>query len=533
MSRALLRIAAPTLALLCLLATSPGSESLSARLAGELARKGAAPTGQDTPSLQLLRLPNAQPRNIVFILVDDLRYDVFGFTGHRFIETPHLDALARGGVHFSNAVVTTSLCSPSRASILTGLYAHGHRIINNNEPVPPDLRFFSQYLQTAGYETAFVGKWHMGHETDDPQRGFDHWVSFSGQGVYLPSPKTVLNVNGRHVPQQGYITDELTDYALDWLRERDAEQPFMLYLSHKAVHGDFAPAKRHQGRYATQQVDWPRSFDPSMDPKGRPMWVRNQRNSWHGVDFAYHSGSDLRDVYRRYLEAVLAVDDSVGLVVELLRQQGLLESTVVMLMGDNGFAWGEHGLIDKRTAYEESMRVPLVAYAPGFFPEGRTVEEVVANIDVAPTVLETAGLQPPSHMDGRSFLDVARGKQVSWRDAVLYEYFWERNFPQTPTMHALRGQRYKYIHYHGIWDLDELYDLQADPDETTNLINDPAHNKIVQQMNQQLFDVLEQTDGMQMPLYRDRGGQNNLRRKDGPKAAKFPEVFKSDPKPPQ
>ncbi|MPZ17271.1 MAG: sulfatase-like hydrolase/transferase [Luteitalea sp.] len=530
----MLRFLVTTLPLLYVITTSVGSEPFSA---GERAR---AHSGQSTesateaqPSLQLPPIPNAKPRNVVFILVDDLRYDVFGFTGHPFVETPHIDALARGGVHFPHAVVTTSLCSPSRASILTGLYAHRHRVINNNEPVPPGLVFFSQYLQNGGYETAFVGKWHMGHDTDDPQRGFDHWVSFSGQGQYLPGPKTIFNVNGRHVPQKGYITDELTDYALDWLKERDAKRPFMLYLSHKAVHENFTPAERHQGRYAKQQVDWPASFDPTTDPAGRPMWVTNQRNSWHGVDFAYYGRRDITEEYRRYLEAVLAVDDSVGRVVEALREQGLLESTVIMLMGDNGFAWGEHGLIDKRTAYEESMLVPLVAYAPGELPAGGKVSEVVGNIDIAPTVLAAAGLQPPSDMDGRSFLDLARGKEVPWRDSVLYEYFWERNFPQTPTIHALRAQRYKYIHYHGIWDLDELYDLQADPGEIKNLINDPAHKEVVEQMNQQLFDVLEQTDGMQMPLYRDRGGQNNLRRKDGPGATAFPESFKSDPKPPR
>ncbi|MPY88976.1 MAG: sulfatase-like hydrolase/transferase [Luteitalea sp.] len=527
------RTPATTLTILSLLTISPGSEPISARPGKGQGGQGAAANGQASPSLQLTPVPNAQPRNVVFILVDDLRYDVFGFTGHPFIETPHIDALARGGVHFSSAVVTTSLCSPSRASILTGQYAHGHRVINNNEPVSPDLRFFSQYLQMGGYETAFVGKWHMGHETDDPQRGFDHWVSFSGQGQYLPGPKTIFNVNGRRVPQKGYITDELTDYALDWLQERDAEQPFMLYLSHKAVHDNFTPAERHEGRYAKQQIEWPPSFDPSTDPDGRPMWVKNQRNSWHGVDFAYYGRRDIKEEYRRYLEAVLAVDDSVGRVVEYLRKEGLLDSTVIMLMGDNGFVWGEHGLVDKRTAYEASMLVPLVAYAPGLFPEGRTVEQIVANIDVAPTVLEAAGLQPPSDMDGQSFLDLAQGKEVPWRDSVLYEYYWERNFPQTPTMHALRGQRYKYIHYHGIWDLDELYDLQADPDEMKNLINDPTQKEVVQKMNQQLFDVLEETDGMHMPLYRDSGGQNNLRGKEGPGAAEFPKSFLSDPKPPR
>ena len=205
--------------------------------------------------------------NIVFILADDHRYDALGFLGHPFLETPNLDRLAREGVHFQRAVVTTSLCSPSRASILTGLYAHRHGVIDNYHPIRPDLVVFPELLQRAGYETAFIGKWHMG-DSDEPQKGFDHWVAFRGQGQYYPGgrgtsrtvPQTSdegYNVNGRRVPQKGYITDELTDFALEWLRGREGGKPFFLYLSHKAVHSDFVPADRHRGRYADAEVDLP------------------------------------------------------------------------------------------------------------------------------------------------------------------------------------------------------------------------------------------------------------------------------------
>ncbi|MEP2309971.1 sulfatase-like hydrolase/transferase, partial [Rhodopirellula bahusiensis] len=180
-----------------------------------------------------------QPRNVVFILTDDHRFDAMGCAGHPFLETPHLDSIAANGTHVKNAFVTTSLCSPSRASILTGLYTHKHRVIDNNRMVPEGTLFFPQYLQRAGYDTAFVGKWHMGGHHDDPLPGFDHWVSFRGQGNYLPpGPKYTLNVNGDRVKQKGYITDELTDYAVDWLKERDDDKPFFLYLSHKAVHSN-------------------------------------------------------------------------------------------------------------------------------------------------------------------------------------------------------------------------------------------------------------------------------------------------------
>jgi N-acetylglucosamine-6-sulfatase len=472
------------------------------------------------PSLK--PLPDGKPRNIVFILADDHRYDALGFMGHPFLQTPHLDSLARNGVHLKNAFVTTALCSPSRASILTGLYAHRHRVVDNNNPVPPGTVFFPQYLQRAGYATAFIGKWHMGGESDAPQPGFDHWVSFRGQGTYLPSASG-LNVNGQRVPQKGYITDELTDYALDWLEKRPAGQPFFLYLSHKGVHADFVPAERHKGRYKDKPFPTPKTMALTKENlAARPMWVQNQRNSWHGVDFPYHSDLDIAEYYRRYCETLLGVDNSVGRVLDWLRRRGLLDSTLVIYMGDNGFAFGEHGLIDKRTAYEESMRVPLLMQCPELFKGGTVVEQMVANLDLAPTILEAAALQPPEGLDGKSFLRLAQGKSVPWRDALLYEYYWERNFPHTPTLHALRTDRFKYIHVHGLWDLDELYDLKADPLEAKNLISSREHQATARELNRKLFDLLEQTQGMWIPLYPDRGGSQNLRRASGAPTAQFP-----------
>jgi len=197
-------------------------------------------------------------RNVIFILVDDQRYDAVGFL-NPLLETPNMDRLAEEGAYFRNAFVTTALCSPSRATILTGQYMHNHGIVDNNEASTEGLVFFPEHLQEAGYETAFIGKWHMGAATDDPQRGFDHWVSFRGQGDYYPGDnprrESVLNVNGEHVPQRGYITSEITGYALDWLRDgRDAEEPFFLYLSHKAVHADFYPAEKYRDQYAEATV---------------------------------------------------------------------------------------------------------------------------------------------------------------------------------------------------------------------------------------------------------------------------------------
>lgn len=464
-----------------------------------------------------------RPRNVVLVLTDDHRYDAMGFLkGQDWLETPHMDRLAREGAYFKNAFVTTALCSPSRASILTGRYAHEHGIVDNNTPIPPGTRFFPQELQQAGYETAFFGKWHMGHEGDAPQPGFSHWVSFRGQGTYLPSPNG-LNVNGKKTPQKGYITDELTDYALDWLGGRSKDKPWFVYLSHKATHAEFLPADRHKGKYKDKKFVPPKTMDPSDEAhQGRPMWVRNQRNSWHGVDYPYHSRLALDEYYKRYAETLCAVDDSLGRLMDALKSRGELDSTLIIYMGDNGFAFGEHGLIDKRTAYEESMRVPMLMRCPELFSGGRTVTRVSANIDIRPTVLDVAGVPAGQGFAGASLLPIAQGRDVPWRNELLYEYYWERNFPQTPTVHALREERYKYIHVHGVWDVDELYDLQEDPLETKNLIASPDHRPVVQRMNKRLFEILRETKGMAIPLYPDAGGQMNKRSKEGPPAAPFP-----------
>jgi N-acetylglucosamine-6-sulfatase len=490
----------------------------------------------------LARAAGAKPRNVVFILADDHRYDAMSFMGNPIVETPNLDRIAAHGVHLRNAFVTTALCSPSRATILTGLYAHQHKVVDNNTPVPAGTTFFPQYLQRAGYQTALVGKWHMGGDDGGPQPGFDHWVSFKGQGSYLPSADG-LNVDGRAVPQKGYITDELTDYALDWLRGRDRARPFFLYLSHKGVHNDyvpatrssdFIPAERHRGKLEGKTFTPPQSqsYPPAQEAL-RPRWVRDQRNSWHGVDFPYHGTMDVGYFFKRYAETLLAVDDSVGRVLDYLQSEGLLDSTLVLYMGDNGFAFGEHGLIDKRTAYEESMRVPMLMQCPELFPGGRGVDAVVANLDVAPTILSAAGLVPPAEMAGRSMLPLARGARVPWRTELLYEYYWERNYPQTPTVFALRADRYKFIRYHGLWDIDELFDLQADPLEMANLAYAPEHAERAKQMSARLFALLAETKGTAIPLYPDRGPVVGLRAPGAAAAAPFPPVFVAQPREPR
>jgi N-acetylglucosamine-6-sulfatase len=355
-------------------------------------------------------------------------------------------------------------------------------------------------------------------------------VSFRGQGTYLPS-RNGLNVDGEAVPQKGYITDEITDYCVDWLNSLDADKPFFAYLSHKAVHAEFVPAERHKGRYKDAPVTPPvTQADTPENFATKPRWVQDQRNSWHGVDFPYHSELNVADYYRAYCETLLAVDDSVGRVLKTLEEKGTLDETLIIFMGDNGFCFGEQGLIDKRTAYEASMRVPFLVRCPALFEGGQTVEQIVANIDVGPTVLEAAGIRKPQQMQGESFLQLLQGKTDGWRDALLYEYYWERNFPHTPTIHAIRTDRWKYVHYFGIWDTDELYDVQNDPHERTNLIQRREHQQTVRQLNQRMFRMLEETGGMYIPLYPDRGGSQNLRLKGRGEAHDFPEwLYREEP----
>lgn len=495
----------------------------------------------------LVRNKAAKPKNIIFILSDDHRYDFMGFTGKvAGLQTPNLDRLAHDGVHVRNAFVSTALCSPSRASILSGQYAHTHRVVDNFAPLRKGLKFFPQYLQQAGYKTAFLGKWHMGDADDAPQPGFDHWVSFQGQGVYY---NPTLNINGKRVSytDSSYITDLLTDHALNWLtaqtkRSSASTQPFCLYLSHKSVHAEFRPARRHRGTYRNMPINYPESMFltatdssknwPALAGNGQtgrnpetgplkanladmPNWVKQQRYSWHGVDYMYHGQIGFNDFYRQYCETLLGVDDSVGRVLKWLEDNGQLENTLVVYMGDNGFSFGERGLIDKRHMYEESMRVPLLVHCPALIKGGTKLEQVVQNVDIAPTLLAYAGLPKPTQMQGNSFLPLLQGKPTDkpWREQAFYEYYWEADFPQTPTMFGVRTDRYKYVFNHGVWDANELYDLQTDPQEVNNLIRSPQHQPIARNLRNQVFDWLEQSGGLQIPLHPVRQKRNDHRYK--------------------
>jgi len=349
----------------------------------------------------------------------------------------------------------------------------------------------------------------MGGHSDAPRPGFDYWASFRGQGGFHEND---FNINGRHVHVKEYVTDTLTRLSLEFLRA-NRDRPFMLYLSHKAVHGFYDPPARHANAYADVPIPLPASmaFTPENYYR-KPLWVMRQRASWHGVDDMYFKKMTLEEVIRQYARCMLGIEDGVAAVVRTLKELGLYESTLIILAGDNGFLFGEHGLIDKRCMYEESIRIPMILSCPELFgTTGRRVDKMVLNIDVPPTILEAAGIEAPSSMQGRSFLRLATDPEMAWRDAFLYEYFWEKPYPETPTCRGIRTERYKYIEYVGIWDTDELYDLQKDPKELHNRLStsrrkvvrvDPGYEKVYRQLRKRLQSLIDQTGGRLVPSWK-------------------------------
>ncbi len=416
----------------------------------------------------------ARRPSFLFVLTDDHRHDALGCAGLPWLRTPNLDRLAGEGVRFTDAFTTTSLCSPSRAGFLTGCWAHRHGVVANemNDP-DPRLPQLPGLLQAAGWTTAFVGKWHMARWSS-PRPGWDHWVAFNRQGDY---ERNTLNVDGRWELSRRYVTDDLTDRALAFLRDV-GDRPFFLLLSHKAAHAPFVPPPRYADLYADAPVQ--ELIDRGRDLAGKPDWGGRGE-----------APADAADVVRRYLACLTAVDDGVGRLLAELERRGRLEDTVVVYAGDNGFLLGEHGgLWDKRAAYEPSIRIPLLVRAHGFLPPGRLQGGLALNVDLAPTLLAMAGLPPPASMQGRSWLDLVAGRP--WRDAFLYEYFREEG--NVPTTLAVREERWKLVTYPEDDLPDELYDLAEDPGELRNLAADPARAEQVRRLRDRLALLERETD---------------------------------------
>ncbi len=438
--------------------------------------------------------------NILFILTDDQRWDAMSCMDHPFLETPHMDRLAREGVRFDNAFVAISLCSPSRACFLTGTYPHinGVRVNSKTDP-DPEIPIFPALLKDAGYDTAFIGKWHMKPDPS-PRPGFDYWLSFLGQGVYI-NPE--LNESGHDFKATGYMTDLLTDYAATWLK-RPRQTPFCLILSHKAVHGPFTPARRHRKLFTDVQMPKPVSFDDTYE--GKPKWQRAafvrgltrdaiEQNKDKPVPKSLPPGTwkGHQSHMINYYRALVAVDESIGRVLDTLERLGELDSTVIIFAGDNGYFHGEHRLGDKRLMYEEALRIPLLVRYPKMVRPRSVCREMILNIDIAPTVLDLAEVTIPDTMQGESLRPLLAGQQTAWRKSFLYEYFEEDWLPGIPSMLGVRTEQWKYVQYPDIQDLDELYQLEMDPHEMHNLAQDPSFNAKLVEMKEELGRLLKKT----------------------------------------
>jgi N-acetylglucosamine-6-sulfatase len=442
--------------------------------------------------------------NIVFILVDDLRWDELGCAGHPFVKTPNIDRIAGDGARFRNAFMTTPLCSPSRASFLTGQYAHTHGITDNvnRSAASHQLVTFPLLLHQSGYETAFIGKWHMGND-DTPRPGFDRWVSFKGQGTYL-DPE--INEDGKDVKSGGYITDLLTGYAVEFIKRRH-DKPFLVYLAHKAIHPEakqrddgsvdltnaelFIPAERHRDLYAGKKI--PRRPNAMRPPVGKPALERRIGNL---PPLGANTATPDEGVLGR-LRTLMAVEDGVGDILRALQETGQLDNTVIVFAGDNGYFYGEHGLsVERRLAYEESIRMPLLVRYPRLIKAGTVRDEFALNIDLAPTLLALAGAPVPGNMQGRSLVPLLKGEKPQWRDSFLIEYYTDRVFPRMLQMgyKAVRTGRWKYIHYLELQGMDELYDLKTDPYEMKNLIAQPGAKKALVEIKREMERLLEETN---------------------------------------
>ena len=458
---------------------------------------------------------SARP-NLIVILIDDLRFDETGITGHPYMKTPHIDRLATEGALFQNAFHTTPLCSPNRASILTGQYASRHGIFDNvgRDALSHQLPNYHRELQRLGYETAHIGKWHMGNDAR-PRPGYDTWISFRGQGTIVDP---VLWENDEERPVPGYVTDLLSERAVDFV-DRARARPFALFLSHKAVHPDVQQQQdgtldmstmrgyllpdRHRDLY--QGAHYP--MRPSVRPiaevvADKPVWrevfARRDAHRANQTLASTMRGSAQEEIRKR-AAMMASVDEGVGALLETLDRRALADDTLILFLGDNGFFFGEHGLeAERRFAYEEGIRTPFFIRFPRLIKPGTTVAPLALAIDIAPTMLELAGGTPGPHVQGHSLLPLLKGHPRRWRSSFLVEYFNESAFPWLVGMSykAIRTERHKLIRWTHKDGVDELYDLEQDPYEMANAIGDPAHAETLKRLQRELRALVADAVGL-------------------------------------
>jgi N-acetylglucosamine-6-sulfatase len=403
--------------------------------------------------------------NVLFVLMDDMRWDYMACAGHPIIKTPALDRLAREGARFTNAFVCLSLCSPSRASFLTGLYAHVHGVLNNRTPLDfGRLTTFPQRFQQAGYRTAMFGKWHMGVDMD-PKPGFDHWACFRGQGTYF---NPMLNINGEVHQREGFTDDVTSEMAAEWMVGADPK-PFLAIVGFKSCHSPFEPPPRTSNLYEGVRMPKPPSFDRPMPDQ--PAWIQRFDDAGHTP----YSRIPAEELALRFARLVTAADDNVGRLVAALERAGQLDRTLVIFSSDNGFLVHEHGLYDKRAMYEESIRIPLLMRYPPAIRRA-VVDDLTLNVDVAPTLLDLIGEGGTDEMQGLSVLPALRGQRRRKRSIFFYQYDRETPY-STPSLTGVRTPEWKLVRYGEEGQAHELYNVKKDPFEMRNLFASPAARK--------------------------------------------------------
>jgi arylsulfatase A-like enzyme len=460
--------------------------------------------------------------NIVVVLVDDLRFDEFHAGGHPYLETPNIDRLAREGALFVNSFHAVPLCSPNRATLLTGQFPSRHGIIDNvsRDLASHHLQTFNIPLQAAGYRTAFLGKWHMGNDAT-PRPGWDYWSAMPGQG-HATDPE--LFEDGRLHKVTGYTTDLLTDRAVAFI-EREHAKPFLVYLAHKAVHPDvvqrndgsldpdsdrgYVPSSRDEGRYAGRM--FPRRQQRAElrdDLEGKPVIRHALANLPPPTDTstAEHEHGGARwmgeETIRRRAEMIRGVDFSLGRIIATLDSLHILDKTVIVLSSDNGFFFGEHGLTtERRLPYEESIRNPLLMRYPPKIPAAARPNGLSLTVDLAPTLLQLAGVPISASILGRSLVPLLTGTPAGWRTSVLVEFYTnEQPFPHLLDMdyRAVRTDRYKYIHWVKFPEQDELYDLRRDSLERHNVAQVPAMAAVRSRMRTELAKLAAEAIGLKL-----------------------------------
>ncbi|HEV2296305.1 MAG TPA: sulfatase [Tepidisphaeraceae bacterium] len=473
-------------------------------------------------SLQAAQAAEApQPPNILFIMSDDHAAHAISAYGSKINQTPNIDRIAREGMLFRNAFVTNSICTPSRATILTGKYSHLNGTYFVAQRFDGSQQTFPKLLQQAGYQTAVVGKWHLG---SDPT-GFDYWNILIGQGPYYNPP---MIENGQKIKHEGYTTDIITDITLDWLKnKRDKSKPFMLKYHHKAPHREWTPGPDHLDQFDGERIPEPANLLDDYATRrsaareatmrvGRDMNARDlklepvpnltaeQLARWkqayeeeNAQKFATMpeepelTKRNYQRYIKDYLRCVQSVDDNIGRVLKYLDESGLAANTIVIYTSDQGFFLGDHGWYDKRFMYEESLRTPLVVRWPGVTKPGSTDEHIVLNLDFAQTILDAAGVAQPRDMQGRSLVPLLKGESPSdWRNSMYYHYYEYPTSHRVREHHGVRTDRYKLIHFYtlGEW---ELFDLKTDPQEMKNVYGDPAYAETRRELEPELKRLQE------------------------------------------